>query len=205
MNTERLTGHLINGIALLKRIRDENAKQNQDIDKFLEELLNDLQQKDKKKEEGEGGEKEEPEEESESDSEKNATDEDKKVEEVKKREKAVKEKKMEEALKSLEEVLKKAKLEEDERLKEKAASLGKSMADVSGEDIEVEDIEITEPVGNGKPPRKVVITEPAKVVPKEEGTPSAVFEAPEVEDRSDPGKVYCAVCEEWHDEHGDVK
>lgn len=229
MKVEKLTEHLISGIAILKAIRVQNEEQNKTIDAFLEALTKDLQQEQTEDEKKADSKKTEEDKAKEAAVAKSVADLAKAIEAMKKAEEQAKKEadaKIDAKKKALEEAVEDHKrkelekeLDEDGKPYELAEGSyhegevgeGGEEGEIAGE-VGVEDGSTstgTPTKGVRKRPQKVVIEKHAPIVPQEEVGASADGEAPggpfEVEDRSKAGKVWCSVCEEYHDEGSEVK
>lgn len=153
MKTEQITEHLSKGIEVMKKIKEMNLEENRMVDEFLEQLIKDLEEAEKKgqEEKGEAEEGEEP----------AKPEEDEDAKSAEKLRKMV-----EEAFES---------------------ATGESAEEML-EPIEVEDAGPEEIKAMGG----VGATPPTKGKVKTEETPEPIKEA-------NPGKLWCAVCEEFHD------
>lgn len=205
MDTEKLTEHLIGGIALLKEIRQRNEEENKQIDEYLAKLLKDLQEEEEKEEQDDKGEPEEKPDTGKSKAEQKK--EEKAKEEEAKKQKA-KEADMEKAFAELQKMLK-SKVEE-----EKLQALKEEAGKMASAPVEVDEIE-EDGSGAGDPstaeaitsPKKVVKTKEAEIKPTDELAPSGTATVvPEVEDKTEtsPEGQWCAVCEEYHKEGDEV-
>lgn len=225
MTTEQLTNHLIAGIAILKGIREKNEQQNQAIDAYIEQLMKDLMEEEEKKQQQGGGESPE---EQKAPTKEEVQKEQEKAEREAKHAAEAKEKaeKMEEAMEAMRKLVegRKTKIKE-EKEKEEGDGVGTGVIAEDGtvkEGKEIEaDIDGGEAVADGeehgdpketptkirKKPKKVTIEKPAVVVSEDKLPPSELPSDGEREivDNSNAGKVWCAVCEEYHDDESAVK
>lgn len=212
IDTEKLTGYLIEGITLLKEIRERNQVENDQIDAYLEEILKDLADEEEKKKEDEGDEGKPEDGSDKAESKKEAQEREAKEkkmadafkklsdmlrakEKVEKEEASESEKKLAEKLKALQEaaVEQAMKQELDERMKK---------SDPRRTGIAVEDGTTSSKGGSASAPKKIIIKKRSEVKPVEELPASqSPSEPPVIVDEAPVGKVWCTVCNEYHEQN----